>query len=205
MKKIFFSLITTITFFYSSFSQHKVNLIDIPNVEVAFLIDLQSNDTFKDYFLLQYSNNDLRNLNLSDNLILNDFNKDYIKIKDLNSNKITVFTLDSNYRNSNETIIYGFGFSKKSNNFKLNLANSTPKTVLDIIEYNGRLPFGNDFNEGGLDCDSGGVGSSECSTTGSDLGSIPGGGGGCSVKCNPGYYACCDGGANECRCKPVKK
>jgi hypothetical protein len=202
MKKVIFGLIATFCLFFASYSQHKVNLVDIPNVEVAFLIDLKNDNTFNDYFLLQYSENNLSNLELSNDLILSDFNKDYIKIKDLNSKKIITFTIDKKYSNTNEVVIYGYGFSKKSNNFKLNLINE-PNTILDIIQYSGKFLF--EGNVGGLECNSGGVGSSECSTTGSDMGQIPGGGGGCSVKCSPGYYACCDGGANECRCKKNKK
>jgi len=45
-----------------------------------------------------------------------------------------------------------------------------------------------------MTCDSGGEGSISCSVT------IPFIGGGCSVTCQTGYYACCDQGEVTCLC-----
>lgn len=42
----------------------------------------------------------------------------------------------------------------------------------------------------GMACTSGGEGATSCST----------GGGGCSVTCTTGWYACCNGNTNNCRC-----
>jgi hypothetical protein len=42
----------------------------------------------------------------------------------------------------------------------------------------------------GTACTSGGEGATSCST----------GGGGCSVTCTTGWYACCNGNTNNCRC-----
>ncbi len=43
---------------------------------------------------------------------------------------------------------------------------------------------------GGVVCTSGGEGATSCSV----------GGGGCSVTCGTGWYACCNGNTNNCRC-----
>ncbi|MGB9610452.1 MAG: hypothetical protein ACPL7M_05720 [Bryobacteraceae bacterium] len=47
---------------------------------------------------------------------------------------------------------------------------------------------------GGMACTSGGDGSTSCSP----------GGGGCSVTCGTGYYACCNADSNQCRCRKAE-
>lgn len=50
-------------------------------------------------------------------------------------------------------------------------------------------------------CSSGGPGSYSCSVS-SQIGVEPGElGTSCEVKCNPGYYACCNALHNKCQCR----
>lgn len=194
MKKTVFALVMTILFYCNGMAQRKVSLIDIKGVEMAVILD-KDDDHFKEFYVFQYEGaTGFVNSYSSITLIASD--KETIKLKA--DEDILTFTLIKGYSNPNEKIVYGYGLSHRNGDYRL-IDSQNPSSVMDLLNLT------NVALSGDLSCHSGGVGSSECSTTGSDLGQIPGGGGGCSVKCNNGYYACCDGAKNECRCNPEKK
>ena len=57
MKKLVFGLIATILLTSYSFGQSKISFLDIKNKEIAIIID-NNNNTFKEYYLFQYDNQD---------------------------------------------------------------------------------------------------------------------------------------------------
>jgi hypothetical protein len=168
-------------------------LADLPGNEVGVLLDLKTDNTFPEYFLFQYSD-PIFDVSKARNLTFVSATSDMVKFKDLS--KTYTFTIDPNYRNSSETIYYGYGLSDKKANYTLVIPPGPILTLMDAVMFNRALV-------GDITCHSGGVGSTECSISSSPIT----GGGGCSTKCGQGYYACCDDTKNECRCKanPIKK
>lgn len=64
-------------------------------------------------------------------------------------------------------------------------------------DYDGFWEASGGSNNGGTtSCANGGTGSTQCSI---DI-TVAGTGGGCSVTCGPGYYACCNAGTSGCKC-----
>lgn len=188
MKTLLFLFISSCTLFAQS---PKVVLANLPENEVGILINLKQDNSFQEYFLFQYNGNIL-DVTMMRNLTLVKSDANSVTFTDQKKNY--VFTIDSSYRNSNEVVYYGFGLSRKKADYRLVVPNTPISTLLEAIMFNRSIT-------GDITCYSGGVGSTECSIDSSAIT----GGGGCSVKCSGGYYACCDDTKNECRCNAAPK
>lgn len=192
MKKIILGLIATIMIGNLTFGQSKISFLDIKNKEIAIIID-NKNNSFKEYYLFQYDNQDFSNLSnkelfgnvkLSENnLIISSNNIEYI------------FTISEN-RNGEKYIFNGYGLSHRIGDFSIG-KNINPEFIYNAI-FNKAL--GGDLFDGGsvsITCHSGGPGATSCSVKAS---SISVGTAECSVSCSAGFYACCDDTKGECRC-----
>ena len=175
----------TILFSNLSIGQKIVRIIDIKGSEIGILIDVKDNDSFKEYFLFQYTDCDFSMLKASKNLTLIRSTKDEIVVE--GDDKIFELRIEGIPNNFNT--FKGYGLSRKNGNFKL-YKNSNATQVRDLILSDNQV-----FKK--MDCHSGGKGASECSATPSSLNV---GAASCSVKCNAGYYACCDDSVGECKC-----
>ncbi len=188
MKKKIFGLIATVLFGSLGFSQ-KATLIDAKGSEIAIIINRNDNNSFKEYYLLQYNNVDFLEITNEIDISVVEINEDQIKLK--SNNKVFTLTIDSNYRNSNEKVFLGYGLSRRLGNFSLIKDFLNPASISDVVLVNNVL-LGK-----GSTCHSGGKGSTECSVTPSPLNvGTPS----CSVKCGTGYYSCCDDTKGECGC-----
>lgn len=190
MKKLIFALIAIIAIADFSFSQKKINILDLPGFETALIVNLNNRVDFKEYYLFQYVDIEIYDFSKAKSITLIQTNPDYIKI-DCDGNLI-VFTLDSNYRNQNEIIFYGYGLSKRNGNFKIDLEIVPTTNLSNSIISNG-------IKNSKITCHSGGVGSTECSVTPSDMNL---GTASCSVKCSNNYHSYCDDVKGECGCLP---
>lgn len=188
MKKIIIILIVIFTINNTCFSQKQASVYDINGKEAGIFIDLNDKNEFKEMFLFQYENMDLSIFSNYKDILLVEFDKDFIKLSC--DNKIYLLSLSPNQKDDNMSYISGYGLSHRTGNYSLKLVEN-PSTISDIILLNG-----NSVNKAKPKCDSGGTGSSECSTSGG----VVGGGADCSVKCNKGYYSCCKDAVNECTC-----
>lgn len=194
MKKLFLCLITALLFSNLSFCQ-SAKLIDAKGNELAVIINIDETNSFQEYYIFQYSNNDFSGLDVRKDISIIEINKERIKINV--NNKVITLTIDTNYKNENEKIYYGYGLSKRLGTFSLIKDYLNPTSIIDIVLVN------NVLNSRGT-CHSGGPGATECSVTPSNI-SV--GTPSCSVKCGTGYHACCDDTKGECNCvvnKPVK-
>ena len=193
MKKLVFGLIATILLTSYSFGQSKISFLDIKNKEIAIIID-NNNNTFKEYYLFQYDNQDF------------DFflNKELIgNIEIVNNNLIIItdkikYLFAINDENKDEKIIFkGYGLSQRKGDFRI-LENLNQPNIYHIIIN--RLLGGSELEgngQTGIRCLSGGVGTSSCEVTPStaNIGAAS-----CKVTCSTGYYSCCDDSVGECRC-----
>jgi hypothetical protein len=191
MKNIVFGLIATVLFGNLSFGQNKISFLDIKGKEIAIIVD-NADNSFKEYYLFQYQNQDFSKLSskivtgfveiINDNLIIK-------------SNDVT-FTFALNNNGSLDNIYYGYGLSHRIGEFKImNIQN--PLYIYDLIVGETAIDGSIDGSTGSLSCNSRGKKSSECSVKDS---TINVGAAECSVKCDPGFYACCDDTIGECRC-----
>jgi hypothetical protein len=187
MKNLVFGLIATIIMHSNSFAQSKVDLLDIKGVELAIILDMKTDKTFKEFFVFQYNENDFSKIKSSSTISLLETTEDKVSI--ICDNEIITFTINNDYANKNDKIYFGYGLSHRKGVFKL-LNFNNPTTLMDVVSVNG-------IQSNKLNCHSGGKGSTECSTESAI-------GGSCSVKCGNGYYSCCDDTRNECRCQPIK-
>lgn len=169
----------------------KVVLADLPGVEIAIIPNFEKDFSFEEYFVFQY-NLDAPNffdVSAVKEVTLIEANSSLIKLK-VNS-EIVVLTIDSNYVNANETIFYGYGLShKKATRYSLVNTGLPIEDLSEVIAVNGKT-LGS-----ALTCHSGGKGSTECSSE-SSIASVATS---CSVKCETGYFACCDDTVNKCKC-----
>jgi len=130
--------------------------------------------------------------------------KDKIVILALNDSVgtklVRLFNKDKNL-NSKTTSALGYGLSVANGSYNINsflktdaagkISYVTPSYVpSSVLTINYMAP---------PKCDSGGIGSNQCSVTDGTLA----GGSGCSVTCNAGYYACCVSDNVVCNCKAV--
>ena len=187
MKKLLFGALATVLFPFIGNAQKKVSLVDVKGVEVAIIIDMKEDNTFTDFYLFQYDDIDFSKILNSKSITLMEAGKDMVRLKC--DDEIVFLTIDKEAKNENGPSFYGYGLSKRKGVFSL-IENENPQTILDLILINNKAP-------GKLTCHSGGAGSSECSVTPSNV-SV--GTTACSVKCNAGYYSCCDDTVGECRC-----
>jgi hypothetical protein len=186
MKKLFVLVILLLSI--CTHAQTKIKLIDIPNVEVGILLNVNEKNSFSELYVFQYSQYDLSKLLTAKSITLVDSDKDHVRLN-VDEN-IYLFSLNPKLQKSNETLINGYGLSHRSGNYSISLIEK-PTTVTDDLLLNGVSSVGK-----ARKCDSGGAGSSECMTSAGALG----GGSQCSVKCNKGYYSCCNDNVNECTC-----
>lgn len=194
MKKLFLCLITALLFSNLSFCQ-KAKLIDAKGNELAVIINIDETNSFKEYYIFQYSNKDFSEISTEKDASIIEINKEFIKIKV--NNDVVILTINTNYKNENEKIYFGYGLSKRLGNFSLIKDYLNPTSIINIVLVNNVLK-----SKG--TCHSGGAGATECSVTPSNI-SV--GTPSCSVKCGTGYHACCDDTKGECNCvvnKPVK-
>jgi len=195
MKKIIFGLIATVLFTIMLFGQTNINLINIEGSEIAFIKNIRKDNTFSDYYILQYDNIDFTNLLKLKNLVLVDENPNSITLKCDSDTYLFTNKSITNIKNQ----FQGYGLSNRKGIFKL-IPIDSPTSLNQIISSNGKL----DPNRG-LECLSGGVGSTGCTVTPSNLNP---GTASCSLTCGSGYHSCCNDVVGECRCvanpKPVK-
>lgn len=172
-----------------------VYIVDLPGSELAFFVDYDSNTKeFDKYYLFQYdAPSSLFDVSKVLNTELIEFNSTNLKV--LVENTVYVFTVDDNYQgNTGEAIFYGVGLSERFKEeipFKFIDQGNDINNIIEVVQTNGLSVTS------ATTCDSGGPGSSGCSTS-----SVLGGGILCSVTCNQGYYACCSQGG-ECKCNPT--
>lgn len=193
MKKITLTVMAFVMVLSTALAQKRVTLVDVKGAEVAILIDVDGKSSFKEFYLFQYEKQDLQKVLELKELTLVEVNEDFVKLKSENGQSV-IFSLNPDLNNRDNMLVNGYGLSKRTGNFTLT-ENESPSSIFDLILYNGNVVEG-------MSCHSGGPGSSECSVTPSDVNV---GATSCSVKCNKGYYSCCDDTIGECRCKPEKK
>jgi hypothetical protein len=92
----------------------------------------------------------------------------------------------------------GYGLSRRTGHWQLQGAFFTPGAVASLIPSCRKVAApkaGGPSRSFGVDnyCDSGGIGSSNCSTG-------CGSGGSCSTSCMGGYHSCCNQGTCQCTC-----
>jgi hypothetical protein len=181
--KRFLTLMTLIVCItgYNAFGQSQVSILDFKGQELDILLNINDNQ-FNEYLTFQYENLNFDFLSQYSDFTLLSKSKETIVIKcDRDTLILSIIPGRSQY--------LGFGITdSKADNYTLTL-NPSPACIIDLISVNGhQIPFGS------ITCDSGGEGSSGCSTESSTIGSAS-----CSVTCRDGYYACCDKD-NICRC-----
>jgi hypothetical protein len=102
----------------------------------------------------------------------------------------TVFALqdERQFRNNDKDIFLGYGLGLSTNRQVLDILDEslTDPTFPDIFG----LTCGCALNGSNTPCKDGGTGSTECSISDSTYAGVSGGG--CSVSCGSGYYACCN-------------
>jgi hypothetical protein len=189
MKKLILGLLVLLTISNHCLAQKKVTVYDINGKEAGIFINMNDKNEFNEMFLFQYENFDLSIFKKYENITLIESNKNFIKL----SCDETIYELSLNPELKSEGInyIYGYGLSYRTGKYSLKLIEN-PTSISDIILLNG-----NNVNKALPKCDSGGVGSSECTTNGGVIGT----GASCSVKCNKGYHSCCMDAVNECTCR----
>ncbi|WP_375448435.1 hypothetical protein [uncultured Fibrella sp.] len=90
-------------------------------------------------------------------------------------------------------IYIGYGLSVRTGIVESTATSYYKNVVNKRSSFDGTLNVG-DGGGGGVACESGGVGSTSCSSTFGDAS--------CSTSCGTGYYACCRAGATSCKCEP---
>ena len=192
MKNLILGLIVLLTINNHCLAQKKVTVYDINGKEAGIFINMNDKNEFNEMFLFQYENFDLSILKKYKNITLIESNKNFIKL----SCDEVIFQLSLNSELKSEGInqINGYGLSYRTGEYSLKLIEN-PKNISEILLLNGKSVSINSNK-----CDSGGQGSTGCSTDGG----IASGGSSCSVTCGSGYYACCMDAVNECRCQPTK-
>jgi len=164
---------------------HHVNFHSLPKNEFIATVDLDSDGNFKNYYFIQSEKKVDFNF-LKNGSYQIEYTNSYVSFK--NNNRNIIFSIDDENRNQ---------FKSKGNNYFSVFGISkmyTGDTPLNIKE-----PLFTQSRRA-IDCFSGGVGASSCSTeSGAPMS------GNCSVSCTTRYYACCDDTANECICIPIEK
>lgn len=111
--------------------------------------------------------------------------KTYLRLDNKKENILTEKVKAQNILIDDEIVgyglIYGFADTKNNKDFSVDILKKQESLIGYFAEIHENKGYG-----------SGGPGASECSI-------VPQGGGGCSVTCNPGYYACCN---IDCYCVP---
>jgi hypothetical protein len=90
----------------------------------------------------------------------------------------------------------GFGISRRTGAWEVRLQEVTGTAMADLLPTCATPRA--DGVTAAANCDSGGMGSTSCSTT-----CLTVNGGSCSTSCGAGYYACCNKGACTCTCEPA--
>lgn len=89
----------------------------------------------------------------------------------------------------------GYGISRRTGAWEVRLDEATAASMRAMLPTCASVPA-----QGGVSlastCDSGGPGSTSCTTT-----CLTVNGGSCSTSCGSGYYACCNKGACTCTCE----
>ncbi|NDI97974.1 hypothetical protein GWA97_02690 [Flavobacterium sp. LaA7.5] len=184
-----------VIFNQDEFNQKNLNQIigvaDLPGREMAFIIDYDSQtQEFDKYYLFQYD----QATSFIDVTSIQDIN--FIEYREMTVKFLIdattyVFTIDDNYKNlTGEIVLKGYGLSEHvagDNSFKFTYEDEEVNHIFDIIKIT------NSVASDDITCDSGGSGSTSCSTTG------PFHQGSCSVSCSSGY-ACCNSTSLNCFC-----
>lgn len=206
-----FSILAVFFFIFSSFATTYNGNIEIKlclNNEIIIALDGQNNDNIAETaFIFQTDNPDYQSENI--NMIIEngqiDYQEEYLIIKD-SSDYFCFVLFESEIVYSSDISInhyyLGFGLSKHYNlTLDLPLPNEDNCYAMFLIESGGGGGTGGSGGSGGgsgggksdcKNCTSGGSGSISCSVN--DIWS------GCSTTCSSGYYACCKGGNNTCKC-----
>jgi hypothetical protein len=91
----------------------------------------------------------------------------------------------------------GHGISRRTGAWEVRLDELTTSSIAELLPACASRQPGDSVRVAGS-CDSGGPGSTSCSTT-----CLTVNGGSCSTSCGSGYYACCNKGACTCTCEPA--
>lgn len=192
MKNLILGIIVLLTVKNHCLAQKKVTVYDVKGKEAGIFINMNDKNEFDEMFLFQYENIDLSILKKYKNITLIESNKNFIKLSC--DEVIYQLSLNSELNSEDVNYINGYGLSYRTGEYSLKLIEN-PENISEILLLNGKSVSTN-VNK----CDSGGQGSTACSTDGG----VAGGGASCSVTCGSGYYSCCMDAANECRCEKSK-
>ena len=197
MKKIILGLALMLGILFSNDTLargQKVDIVDISNNELLFIVNRSTQNTFTQYFVFQYEATNFSFLSQKTTFSLVSYTNSSITIQCDNEQ----LTFWSGEGTSTFTQYYGYGFSKRSGIFSLNAIPETG-TIFDVINISAMMSGGGPVTtKSGLTCHSGGPGSVSCSVTSGSAGTISSGS--CEVTCKAGFYACCDASKVECRC-----
>lgn len=194
MKKVILGLTMILASLFSNLvnaSNHKIDIIDISNNELVFVLDRTANNTFTEYFVFQYESSDFSFLGQKNTFSLVGYTSSSITIQCDNEQ----ITFSSGFGENTSTHFFGYGLSKRKGTYNLSTPLPPSGDIFDVVIR----PMTSAMAGGApkkITCHSGGVGSTSCSAESGSLG----GGGSCSVTCSAGYYACCDDTKNECKC-----
>jgi len=173
-------------------SNHKIDIVDISNNELVFILDRTANNTFTEYFVFQYEASDFSFLSQKSSFSLVGYTSSSITI--LCDNEQITFT--SGFGENTSTHFFGYGLSKRNGTYSLISPLPAEGDIFDVVTRPTTSAIGGGGTPKKITCHSGGPGSTSCSAESGSLG----GGGSCSVTCSSGYYACCDDTKNECKC-----
>ena len=195
MKKIILLAVLVLSTFFTNavFAiGQKVDIVDINNNELLFIVNRNAQNTFTEYFVFQYATTNFSFLSQKTTFSLVSYTNTSITIQ-CDNEQLTFSVAEGT---NTATQYYGYGVSKRNGIFSLN----TPEigTIFDVINISAMTGGGPVTTVGGLTCHSGGPGSTSCSATSGSAGTISSGS--CEVSCKAGFYACCDASKIECRC-----
>lgn len=189
MKKLLFIVLLLISLIANS--QEKKLQILTNQKEIVFLVE-KDGKIFENY-ILQFEKSSYKDLSGNYNLFEIIFDNKSGLMSLIINNKIYYFATNQEIKLNN--INYCFGIAKRTGDFKLikdfNLEESFYSSVVS--------KFGSYQNVVNMTCDSGGPGSTSCSSE-TTIGPLTTK---CDVSCGTGFYSCCDDGTNNCKCIAV--
>lgn len=186
-------LIATLFSNSASATNAKVDIIDLTNHELVFVLNKSVSNSFTEYFVFQYESNNFSFLSQKSTFSLVGYTATSITIQCDNEQ----ITFTSGFGTNSSTQYYGYGLSKRNGSYTLNMPLPATGNIFDVVIRPMSVSGAPTTNK--ITCHSGGPGSTSCSAEAGTLG----GGGSCSVTCSTGYYACCDDTKNECKCVKI--
>lgn len=170
-----------------------IGIIDVVGHELLFVVNLQDDKTFNEYYTLQYQTSDFSFLKQFEHFELVGFTRGKLVV--MADNTLLEFTTAGQQTTAGHSF-HAYGLAKhsrfKEDQFYLNVIeqgnanNVVYKQKKKVTSTTGDI----------LRCTSGGPGATQCS-----IGSTnPVTGVNCDVTCGNGYYACCDDAVTKCGC-----